>query len=337
MHNRFDRIRRPLCVIIALLLLAATAPAYATSETVTFPRPSPPSVPSTAPHALFPPLNETGFLDEGEFLHKDEEQGIWLYVSRDLRVEILRKLDEAIPLVWYEADIWTAGDQHPFMLSASGSWKTLTYAEPDAIARNAGAVFAISADYFQYRVNRKLRVGVIIRNGAVLYDDTLKSGAERFPNLDTLAILPGGEMRVFNTTELEAQAYLDMGATDVLSFGPWLVRGGKINPALENRVSSPQPRLGLGMVTPGHYVCILTEGRLAKISVGAYLPTLAQLLQDKGCVEALNLDGGQTAVINFMGEQLNRIGTYTAQGGNSPRAATELLVIGTSERVAPVF
>ena len=44
---------------------------------------------------------------------------------------------------------------------------------------------------------------------------------------------------------------------------------------------------------------------------------LAKLMRAKGCEVAINLDGGQTAVLIFMGKQLNKIGSYDGGKTNS--------------------
>ena len=329
----------PYAALITLLLVLLCVPVDGAAGK---PRPSPtpvpvPSVastPATQAHPLFPPLDEQGFLPEGEFVLAQEEEGLWLYADDTLRVEIVRRFDADLPLTWFEADIWTAPGELLRLTPASGSWDRLAYDTPDGIARTARAVFAISADYFQYRINRELRIGIVLRDGNIVSAKTLPRDTTRFPNLDTMAILPDGSLRVFYNDEHTAEEYLAMGAKDVLCFGPWLVRDGEINPNFGERVSSPQPRLALGMVEPGHYVCIMAEGRMSRTSVGTFLPTMAKLLRDKGCVEALNLDGGQTAVISFMGTRINRIGSYN-DGKTTPRSAMEMLVVGTSEQVAP--
>ena len=47
---------------------------------------------------------------------------------------------------------------------------------------------------------------------------------------------------------------------------------------------------------------------------------------------AFNLDGGQTAVMTFMGKQITRIGKYDG-GKTSARATTEIIGIGYSELI----
>ena len=49
---------------------------------------------------------------------------------------------------------------------------------------------------------------------------------------------------------------------------------------------------------------------------------------------AYNLDGGQTAVFEFMGKQLNRIGVY--DGKTNARKTCEILGISASEQVGNV-
>ena len=39
----------------------------------------------------FPALNDAGFLDSGEFVFEDAENGVWRYASETLRIEIFRR------------------------------------------------------------------------------------------------------------------------------------------------------------------------------------------------------------------------------------------------------
>ena len=56
----------------------------------------------------FPYLNEAGFLDEGEYIEENAEEGVWRYASETLRIEILRRETDAPKEIWYEAEIWCA-------------------------------------------------------------------------------------------------------------------------------------------------------------------------------------------------------------------------------------
>ena len=54
----------------------------------------------------FPALNDAGFLDSGEFVWEDEENGVWRYASETLRIEIFRREQTKPARVWYEAEIF---------------------------------------------------------------------------------------------------------------------------------------------------------------------------------------------------------------------------------------
>ena len=57
-----------------------------------------------------------------------------------------------------------------------------------------------------------------------------------------------------------------------------------------------------------------------------------KLMRAKGCRDVLNLDGGQTAVMVFMGKQINQIGAYDGGTTNS-RKTCEVMGVGYSDQV----
>ena len=303
---------------------------YAPAKTT--PEPTPIPTPIASYTSLMPALNDKGFLDEGEFVYQNEKDGIWLYVSQTLKVVIERKFDPKAPLRWFEAEIWSD-------VSAGETIKTIQY-DPEKMgtvrvdaaqtARKYGVVFGMNTDYYTYRINSPRRSGIVIRDGKIIQNDPYTQHTSVFPNLDTLALFPDGSMQVHTSGEWTAQQYLDAGATDVLSFGPYLIRDGKLNQEVYTVNSTTNPRCALGMVEPGHYVAIIAEGRL-KDSSGITIAYLGKLMREKGCNVAMNLDGGQTAVMLFMGTQLNKIGLY--DGKTCARPTSEILGIGRSTQV----
>ena len=284
---------------------------------------------------VFPELNEDGYIDSGEFIYENDESGQWIYISPTLKVVIERQYDDATPLRWYEAEIWCdieAGEMldslqyydKPSMTLSSGVDASLT-------AMKYGTVFGINTDYYTYRITSPRAEGITIRDGEIIIDDPFSAESNNyFPNLDTLALFPDGSMQVHASYELSAQDYIDMGATDVYSFGPYLINDGEINPNAENWNDATNPRCAIGMIEPGHYVVIMAEGRITQ-SDGITMYHLAMLMDQKGCQVAFNFDGGQTAVILFMGRQLNEIGAYDGQ--TNARRTTEILGVGTSNEV----
>ncbi len=281
----------------------------------------------------FPPLTREGFLLPGEepFVFADEAQGRWRYASQTLRIQILRHADEKEKLRWFEAEIFSAPGER-FRIYQNDPASRHRMEDMSAIARKHGLVFAMNGDYYIYRVSRgketgeAVTVGRIIRNGEVYYDQERKRSWSKFPNLDILALWPDGNMQVYYGDEISASALKKAGVENTLAFGPFLIRGGEIN---EESVSlygkTKQPRSGIGMVAPGHYFVIIVEARTSK-SEGVPVAWLADRFLEKGCATAFNLDGGQTAVLIFMGEQLNEIGEY--DGKTNSRVQNEVLGIG---------
>lgn len=271
-----------------------------------------------------------GFLLTGEMVYEDPEEGLWRYNSPHLRIEIKRYYDAAANLTWTEAEIFTDGtDVFRMVPNDQAKWMT-SQAFPAALAKKSGVIFAVNSDYAHLRLSNKATAGIIIRDGEVYSKKTKKQGANAFPNLDTLALFPDGDMQVFYSDEHTAQEYLDMGAADVLAFGPFLIRDGELNEAaLKKYGKSKAPRTAVGMVEKGHYFAMMLEGRHQK-SKGAGISFLAQKLYDRGCTVAMNLDGGQTATMVFMGKQIITVGKTSAKDA-SARKTAELLGIGYSE------
>jgi len=291
-----------------------------------------PAVFALAEEGDFPELDEAGFLAEGEFVYQNEVDGIWRYVSVTLKVEIFRKYDKEKNLTWYEAEIWSRdGDvfrcipNDPEDRVGSEDW-------PANIAKKSGTVFAINSDFAHLRLQQKQRSGILIRDKVILAERTLAHNKGTFPNLDNMALYPDGRMDVYASDAYTAKEYLEMGALDVLAFGPYLIMDGEMNEAaLKKYGRSNAPRTAVGMVEPGHYYAMMLEGRHSK-SRGAGITFLAERLKEKGCRTGFNLDGGQTATMVFMGEQIIHVGKTSGTNASARRAA-EILGIGTSEQV----
>lgn len=285
--------------------------------------------------AAWPPLNEEGFLSEGEFVYADEEAGLWRYCSPTLWVEIHRR-DQTKPVErWYEAEIRLAEGADGFAMKAwseTKRWTSLNY--PYKIARKYQSVFAINGDFAHLRINQRQRPGILLRDGKVVSTRTKAKKNSGFPNLDTLAILPDGDLQVFWSNEKKPEEYEAMGALDVLSFGPWLIRDGEVNEAAIKKLGREKAqRTAVGMVERGHYFCLVTEGR-TKESKGTDLAFVTEKMQALGCVNAINLDGGQSGAMIFMGRQINLVRNQKGYRA-SARKAAEILAIGTSALCAP--
>ena len=285
----------------------------------------------------WPALNSEGYLDEGEFVYENPEAGVWRYCSQTLKVEVLRRTEsEPLKEIWYEAEVW----------SRSETWGTVTAVQgehfrkvdwPCKVCSKRGAVLAINADYANGRWGNKrypkerYKIGVLLRDGEICNSESFHAGSTHFPNMDTLALYDDGGMEVYYNQELTAEQYVAMGARDVFAFGPWLIRDGKLNDALEKIGTSRAPRTAIGMVEKGHYFAMMLEGR-HRDSKGGSVAFLAQKLLARGCTVGFNLDGGETACILFMGKQINKVGSAHSVRGHA-RKSSEFLAIGTSALV----
>ena len=312
-------IRKCMGLLLALILLCGTAAA-------------------AAEEGAFPALNDAGFLDSGEFVWEDAENGVWRYASGTLRVEIFRREQKKPARVWYEAEVFCAeGSEGPRMVANDPeNWKKAANMEyPHKIARKNGTVLAVSSDFAQLRLQqKKSKPGIIIRNGNVLSDRTKKRNGKDFPTLDCLAIWPDGDMKVYYSDELTAEEYLEAGAIDVLAFGPILIRDGKLNEeALDKYGTSHAQRTAVGMVEKGHYWFMMLEGRITR-SKGDGIRFLAEKLFDKGCTAGFNLDGGDTSCIVFMGHQLCK--NQNGRKNKPSRRTSDILGVGTSDLLPAV-
>ena len=309
--------------LLAALILIALLPVF-------------PAAAEEAASGAWPELNAEGFLDSGEFVWEDPDAGVWRYCSETLKVEVIRREEtDPIKLRWYDAEVWSRGETFGTITNKPG--KHFSEADwPQNVASKNGAVLAVNADYGCHRwghtKNKKerYRVGIMLRDGEIKSEYT-KPANTGVPNLDTLAIYPDGNMEVYGRDELTAQEYVDKGAWDVLPFGPWLVRDGELNPILPKYESKYNhyraPRTAVGMIEPGHYICIMAEGRL-KESKGITMTRLAEKMQERGCKVALNMDGGETSCIMFMGKQICKVDADNRYG--YARKESEFLAIGTS-------
>jgi len=257
----------------------------------------------------------------------DEQKGYWFYQTDNLTIEINRRKDHT-PRIWYEVEVWASEEEPLTSYMAPAKKKATKLVNPLSFARENHIVLAITDDFCGYRIRNKHTIGIVIRDGEVLGKKTRNSKRNRgWPNLDALAVLEDGSMKALISDAYTADEYLAMGARHVLSFGPMLVAEGE----LVDYVMSPkyypyhEPRLAIGMIEPYHYMILAVEGR-DEGSKGAKLDWMAEKMMALGCTEALNLDGGGTAALMFMGEVLNR-------SDKDMRSISTLIGFGTSEQV----
>ena len=281
-------------------------------------------------------LNERGFLDQGEYVFADDENGRYFFANQTLRVQIVKTIEEPDP-------------KHPFHCFTAHIWcdvtagelPTTVYNDPEKpksgkefmrnIALKNKVVFATTTDYYIYRIKQKYPTGIEVRNGEVIFDDPhrLEYIHGSMPTYETLALYRDGHADSLPNKEKSAPEYVEEGAVQVYSFGPCLVKDGKLTRySLELTNKSYHPRLAIGVVENGHYVVVMCEGRIQR-SKGVQMAYLAQLMMREGCTLAVNMDGGQSAAVAFMGHQINQVWSTQPNG----REQADILAFGTSDQV----
>ncbi len=297
-------------------LVAATTPEPTATATMT-PEPVETPEPSTEPEAdakagdIAASASDEFYRKEGEpaeVVLVDEEKGHWEYRTDTLSIIIDRTTSEytnysgdTYPLVYFVAHI-RMRDINAFRTVQSADNRNGAGAiKPWIIARRNKAVLMITGDNLtesdtQYK-------SILIRDGKVFLDSA---------KCDIMAMYPDMTLRLFSPKETNASQLLMDGVRDAFSFGPTLIRDGVFTTEdidhTARIANETNPRTGLGMIDPGHFVAIVVDGRQKEYSYGMRLTAFGQLFVKEGCVEAYNLDGGVSACMLFMGEQLNHHG-----------------------------
>ena len=189
-----------------------------------------------------------------------------------------------------------------------------------AIAEENNAIFAINGDYYGFRDG-----GIIIRNGVIYRDVPVRTG---------LAFYRDGSMSVYDETSTSAQELVENGVWNTLSFGPALIVDSvvqtigarvEIDTNFGNHtIQGNQPRTGIGIISPNHFVFIVVDGRSTGYSRGVSLTEFTQIFQSLGCTDAYNLDGGGSSEMYFMGRVVNN-----PLGRNKERGTSDILFIGS--------
>lgn len=305
--------KRFLAALLALLLMVSCA--YADTVQLT----SLDDIPET---------NDEGFLPEGSdaVYYRNHAEGRWYFLSDSVRIDITRYQTGKPLMTWYIADIVCANGTSLETESWNPEKPGRSEGLPHEMAERVKAVYAQSTDFYSYRVENGNYPGHIIRKGAILYSKSYGSTKDWLPNLATVAFFPSGKAEVNESWEVTAKEYAERGASNVFAFGPILIRNGEIADLSGDVFQYTEPRSCIGIIDNGHYVGLLVEGR-KNHSDGATLQQCAEILYDFGCWDAINLDGGNTAAMLFMGESVQ----LTNNGGVdvNDRKIPDILYVGT--------
>lgn len=228
-----------------------------------------------------------------------------------IKIETQRKYDTTI----YVADIQIADIGYLKTAFANDVFGRNITDTTSNIAADNQAILAINGDYCGFR-----NEGYVIRNG-ILYRDIKRKSED-----EALVIDSDGNMYIVNEQDISAEKLVEKGAWQVFSFGPALIRDGKITVSESSEVRksmSSNPRTAIGQITPLHYIFIVSDGRTSE-NAGLSLIELAQEFYDLGCTQAYNLDGGGSSTLWFNGQIINQ----PANGHQSERRISDIVYIG---------
>ena len=170
-----------------------------------------------------------------------------------------------------------------------------------SMAKSYNAIIAINGDKyaddphkttFEYRMKKKIR-----------------SNSNRLK--DILVIDDQGDFHLFVKSQgiKELKAQLDKegrSLVNAFTFGPALVKDGKLLELDKDYGYNPngrEPRTAIGQMGPLSYVMVLIEVKARGGASGFSQGKLAEFMYNLGCVQAFNLDGGNSAEMVF-GDQV---------------------------------
>jgi exopolysaccharide biosynthesis protein len=221
-------------------------------------------------------------------------------------------------ITYFVADVTLKNGTSLQTALADNKFGTNIIENTSTIAESSNAVLAINGDYYGFRND-----GVIIRNGTLYRDE---------PTRDGLALFQDGTMKSYDETTVSSADLLAQGITNTFSFGPILVKDSQIASDFEhvsidknfgNRsIQSANPRTGIGIISPNHYVLVVVDGR-SDTSRGMTLNEFASLFQELGATDAYNLDGGGSSTMYFMGNVINN-----PQGKGQERGVSDIIYVG---------
>ncbi len=192
------------------------------------------------------------------------------------------------------------------------------------MAKNHNAVVAIGGDFFADAKN-----GYIVRQ----YKEFRKSPKSVYDmllvdnNVDFHIVLRSDAEELKSLLTSEALTF-----PNIFNFGPALIKDGVLLEAPQyyvdngnryNIKSKSEPRCAIGQLGELEYIFVVVDGR-RKDSDGCSTDELGQWMFEQGCVQAYNLDGGNSALMWFGGEN------YSDKTTKNERTVSDFIYISTA-------
>ena len=261
----------------------------------------------------------------------DDAAGKWVYRSDILSVEVRRESVQKKKAAtnYYVAHVYTRDVNSFYSTFATNRKDGRSRAFPEEMANRYKSVIWFTGDNLIHA--ERNGKGILIRDGRIYSKKKASNALAYYAEKQAFAI--------YDRRSIDADTLWETGAQDVFSFLRLadLVVDGKVSKGA-TATTARNPRCAVGMVEPGHFVIIATDGRqtgLGMYDIGFTLVELADLFLNEGCTLAYNLDGGYSTSLIFLGVKLNHHGDGEDGGGSeagySQRTLPEGLAWGYSE------
>lgn len=254
-----------------------------------------------APEISLPQATETPIVFGNNFYYSK-----FIHIDIDISPSG-KKNAKGHPVKIFIADVVLRDSRFLFTAFAHNKFGSNVVEAFDKISSNNKAILSIPGDYYNWASRSK---GKLIRNGTI-YRDVAWG--------EMMAFYTNGDMKTYNEKDVDLQQLKNDGVFQSFSYGPSLVKNGQLVTdfsfyeiathvlgADRNSIRSENPRTGVGMISPNHFLFVVVDGRQAGWSDGMTLDEFAKVFYDRGCTEAYNLDGGASAAMYFMGKVINR-------------------------------
>ncbi len=254
---------------------------------------TPTPTPSPTPVPTREPMEGDFVLEFPESEFPDYDTGVdadYSYQSDELRVAIRTVVDEDNAQQYYVADVWIRNISAFRTGFGHGAYRA-GWEEPVSFAVRENAIFA---------VNGSANSGVVFHNGKWYKGTARTSDGEGL-----MCMYTDGTMRAVNLLDEKFDYRKENAKKPILNIwhvGPSLVHEGEIVDTHMTRAR--HPRTIIGYYAPGHYVVVVVDGR-RKNAIGMTDMEMAEMMHDLGVQEAVNLDGGDSTYMVFMGEIIN--------------------------------
>ena len=198
------------------------------------------------------------------------------------------------------------------------------------IARKANAILAIGGEYFASDEG-----GLIVRMGKV------QQGRKTpYKSRDLLAVDDAGNFHILIRSKENKDFNSELKAlteqytlVNVFDFGPALVIDGELRVLPEKSKNVPdyafnlehmEPRCAIGQTGELEYVLVVVDSFGRDGKSGMKGADLAQLMLELGCTQAYNLDGGNSCLMVFHGEN------YSNKSFEAERSVSDIIYFATA-------